>query len=539
LAKIYKEKKEEQITNGNDLTIAEVDYVLKYADALMGLYNGSLTPMMINQRMKDITLNQSQPTETTLTNAINNIKNSENLILMFAQDFEIQSQPYRRLIEYLGDMLAFDWTFVCTNANKESDYKTAKYRKDIEIVKNFFDKFNVKEEFSTIAKQLIRNEAYFGCPRFEGSKYVLQELPSSIDYTLITGRWNYGLMFSFNFQWFTSGGVDINMYPDFFKKKYIEIISSNKKKRTEDYNPAVNPLDRGSSSWAYWQDMPVDVGWCFKMNPSIATRVPYFTGLFLDLIQQPLMRSLQKSANMATALKMIIGQVPLLKETSTKGKDQFAITANNLGKFLSVIQSAVGDSVKVGAAPLQEIESIDFRHEEKLYSSYLKTMASTSGMNSNLFYSSEQKLNAIETELSLNTDEMLMMILYPQFESFLNFHVNRLTNFYKFKFIFEGTKFFNNQKKRFDYQVALCDKGVVMPQKIAASVGMSYFDMERHLMQARADQWVDKLTPIVSGFQMSKTSQDEKGRPQKDTSDLTESGAQTRSDGGNIEKTES
>lgn len=529
MAKKYIEKEE-----SSELTVAQVNYVLQFANAMsgFGMYSPALTPMMINERMKDISLNQSQPTESTLTDAINNIKANERLLQSFSQDFEIQSQPYRRLLDYLGDMLAFDFTYVCTNATKEADYKTPKYRKDVDEVKRFFDRFDMKHEFGLVVKQLLRNEAFFCCPRFDSEKIVLQELPANPDYTLITGHWSFGLLFSFNLNWFALGGIDLKMYPDFFAQKYFEMMETIK--RTGDtYKPSINPLLRGDSSWAYWQDIPVDVGWCWKMNPKTMTRAPYFTGLFLDLIQQPLMRSLQKSANMATAMKMVFGELPMLKDSGIKVRDQFALSADKLGHFLAVVKEAVGSAIKVATAPLQNTKGIDFRHEEKLYSQYLKTAMATSGVNSNLIFSNELKPNAIETQLSLNTDEQMMKSLYNQFSDFLDFHVNRLTKNYKFKFLLEGTNFYNDRERRFDSQMALADKGIVLPQKIAASIGISPVDFERQLEMARAENWVDKLTPIVPAFQQSASAG---GRPQKKSGELTDSGDQTRADAGNVSR---
>jgi hypothetical protein len=44
--------------------------------------------------------------------------------------------------------------------------------------------------------EMLRNETFFFNPRFDGDKYVLQELPANPTYTKITGRWDYGLFFS-------------------------------------------------------------------------------------------------------------------------------------------------------------------------------------------------------------------------------------------------------------------------------------------------------------------------------------------------------
>jgi hypothetical protein len=74
-----------------NLSIAEVDYALRYFEIFSNInaLGGTATPMLINQRLKDITLNPSQPTEVTLNAAINNIKQSENLLMTFSQSFEI------------------------------------------------------------------------------------------------------------------------------------------------------------------------------------------------------------------------------------------------------------------------------------------------------------------------------------------------------------------------------------------------------------------------------------------------------------------
>jgi hypothetical protein len=77
----------------------------------------------------------------------------------------------------------------------------------------------------------------------------------------------------------------------------------------------------------------------------------------------------------------------------------------------------------------------------------------------------------------------------------------------------------------------LAGLGIVLPQKIAAAIGMNPFDFERQLAEAKASGFVDNLTPIISGFQMSP---DDNGRPKKDDSELTDSGSQTREGAENI-----
>ena len=194
--------------------------------------------------------------------------------------------------------------------------------RDLDTVKEFFDNFDYKKEFSTAIIEMLRNDAFFCLPRTDMKNIVLQELPASPQYSMITGRWDYGLLFSFNFLWFLLPGVDISMYPSFFKRKYNEIWKDNVNK----YNPSMPPETRGLSSWVYFQDIPVDVGWVFKFGSNLATRLPYFTGLFLDLYYQPLIRSLQKNSYMSAANRMVFGEIGTLKEAQAKEKDQFNIS---------------------------------------------------------------------------------------------------------------------------------------------------------------------------------------------------------------------
>ena len=158
-------------------------------------------------------------------------------------------------------------------------------------------------------------------------------------------------------------------------------------------------------------------------------------------------------------------------------------------------------------------------------------MLAASGVNSNLIFTSDVRPNQLESQLSLNADEALMLSLYPQFNSFLDYHINKLTKKFKFKFTFEGTNFFTNRETRLETQIKLMDKGIVLPQKIAAAVGMRPSELRRMMEESDANGFIEKLTPIISSAQMSP---DSTGRPKKSESDLGDAGAETRGAGSNL-----
>jgi hypothetical protein len=509
------------------ITEQEVWSVLEFAKSMGQFYgSGYLTPDLVSQRMRDVSLNTTEATQAKLDDAMKSPKQSEDLLRAFSQDFEIRSMPYRRLLLYLGNMLAFDVTYTAKNA-KAKDYTTPAFEKDLGTVENFLEEFDYRKEFSIVVREMLRNDAYFCAPRETAEGMILQELPA--DYCKITGRWDKGFLFSFNMYYFLLPGVDIDMYPPFFAKKYNEIW--NKGNTGQTYNPALPPEARGNSSWIYWVDVPVDVGWVFKFSPELATRLPFFTPLFNDLVLQGTMRNLQRNINMSTAARMILGKVPMLnKEAKTTVKDSVAVTPELLGKFMALVKSAVGDAVKTAAAPLDELQQIAFPSENAVYDSYLRTALASSGVNSNLIFSSNIKPNSVESRLSLNVDEQLMLSIYPQFNEFTNYWVERMTRKFKFKFEFEGTNFYTDRADRLDAAMTLFAQGIVLPQKIASARGIKPATFRRMMEEAKATGFMDLLTPPAVG----KLAGDKGGRPKMKDSNLSDSGVQTRDDALNI-----
>lgn len=531
------------------LTEKETWDIIEFSRAMGGLYGrGMISPELVSARMKDITFNPLQADEDMLEEAMLAPKENEKNLQQFSQSFEMTSMVYKRLISYLGNMLSFDITYT-SNAG-EKDYTTPKYRKDITSVERFLDRFEYRKEFRTVVKQMLRNDAYFGCLRDVGDKIILQELPA--EYCKITGRWGNGFLFSFNMYWFLQPGVDIDMYSPFFKKAFKKMMSTNK--RHKDYDPSMPPETR-ISSWMYWVDVPVSVGVCFKLTPELATRLPYFSPLFNDLILQPLMRNLQKSTAMAAANKIIMGEVPYLnKEAKATVRDTIAISPDLLGKFMALVKTALSDAVKIASAPLQNIKGISFDSDNEIYDSYLRTALASSGINTNLIFSSDIKPNSIETQLSLNVDEQMMMALYEQFDDAMEYWVKKYIKTFKFRFTLEGTEFSVNRKERLDTAMSLFEVGILLPQKIAAAVGMKPSDFRKHMEESNALDFIGKLqnpsfiqqeklakeqAKVPKEISENKEKPDDgtsktKGRPKKADSELGDEGDATRAQGTNV-----
>jgi hypothetical protein len=547
MAKTTKKKKdiEEEL-----VSVSEVWDVLEFAKSMSGyngIYPGILTPELMNQRLKDISFNPIGATETELNNALSDPKNSEAQLRSFVENLELVSSPFRRILSYMASHLAFDLTYSVTNIKKKEEYRSAAFLKDQKLVFEFLDNFDYKQQFKSVVKQLLRNEMYVCSPREDGEKMVLQELP--LDRCRITAKWDYGFLVAFDFTYFLQPGVDIRLYPKFFRKKFNELWGTDSIGKHR-YNPNISPESRGNSQFVYWVDLPPEIGWVFKFDPSLVASVPYYASLIPDFMNQSVIRNLQKNMNIAAASKILVGQVPLLKEAKANVSDMVAIKAETLGKFLALVKSALADSVKVAAAPLEDMKAISFDSDPIMYDEYLRTATSASGVNAPLIYSGKLKANAIESQLSFQSDSLIMETLYPQFNNFMEYYARKRTKTYKFVFEFEGNNYYLDRKARFDYAKGMFDIGMVLPQKFSAARGMAPQTLFRQMEESNGMGFMDMLTPPsvkiaeqTAKFTPAPTTnpsssadiKDGKGRPRKEDSELSEEGSQTR-DGGNLDR---
>jgi hypothetical protein len=513
----------------------EVVNWLDFANELsLNLTGMPFTPQIINRRLQDVTLVNTigGVTEDRVSKALENPKATEAELLAISESLEISNMSYKRILNYMSMLLAFSWSYSCINA-KPNEYSSKAYQKDLDVLKEFSQRFDFKSEFKTVVLNMFREEMFFGVLRDEGERYTLQQLPS--DKCLITGRWENGLLYSFDYSWFVNSGTSIDMYPAIFKKTYAEML---KRPGIQRYIPSLPIEDRSSSGFVWWQDCsPIDNFWGFKLSPQLISRIPYFSGMFPDFAMLPLIRGLQKSSLLAGVSKSIIGELPMLKDTKAKVSDMFALDANALKGFLKLLQGAINsEAVRIGSAPLQNMKPFQFDADHEILSSYTKTTLGMSGINSNLLFSGDLKPNVEESRLSVNVDEMISFGLYSYFERFVEYFVNRKTSKFKFKISFEGSNFYSDKERRWQVQKDNISYGIINLQKIASSQDIDPFVLQAQLAETKAMGFVDGLTPIVPAAQLGGNNLGA-GAPKKSDTEISDSGSQTREDGGNLTKT--
>jgi hypothetical protein len=528
------------IDNIKELTEEQVWSVIEFARHLNNIYPGIYTPDLVSSRMRDINMNPLVASaKTDIETALKNPKNYEEQLRGYSEYFQYNSMIYQRLLSYYGNMLSFDYTYTCDNIESINDYKSSKYKADLRAVEDFMQKFDVKKEFKKVMQSLIMKDVFFGVLRTDSpNKYVIQELP--MKHCTITGLSEFGYCYDFNMIWFLSNpGVHIDMYPPIFQELLNRILDM----KNNGYNPA-SSIDERTGEYVYQVQLSQNDGfWCWKLNTQQSGRVPMFSALFPELYDTASIRTLQSNKYIISAYKLLIGIIPRFGDNKTGNvRDNLQISPEVAGKFGALVKSVLPtSSIGFGFAPFEDVKEFNFPMSDfNILADHNKNVIASSGANRQLIFSTD-RANIEETRASINVDEFMMEHVYPYFNSFLDFYVNKLTKKFKFSFKFEGTEFASNRKLRLENSLKFAEKGMVLPQKMAAAVGMSPFQFEKQLAMAQASGFVDALTPIVNASQMSGkdvVSGKKNGAPRKDESELTEAGSEARAQGSNLTKSD-
>ena len=518
-----KKKKNNNFSQSNEsLSEQQVKEVLDFAasyynTALNGVVSKVATPDIVNSALQQITTNPIKPKEDEVNEVLADPKNNQNKIIGLMEYFELTDMLTKRTIYYLSDLPAFNFTFFCNNIKDKKDYLSDEYKSDYNKVREFFNKFNLKQQFKLIMKDMMRNETGYYIFRNDIKKYVFQQLPPQ--YCKITGKWDYGLLYDFNCEWFLRPGVDINEYPDSMKKIYTNVINS----KNNLYNPS-DPIGRRDSTFSYWsQTDPTKGYWAFKFNLNSYTNVPYLAATFPDAVLRPLIRKLQTNQNILAAQKVMVGLIPLLKNPkSGEVRDQFAISPKQMGIYLGLLKQGLNDAIKVGGVPFEDVKVLDFPTSDKnMYDMYNNTASAMSGVTQRVVYASD-RMSAAEMEASKDVDSMIVTSVYPMFEDFLYYEVNKLTKKYKFTFKLEGTNYSTDKKNRLEQWKNNAALGIVLPQKLAAAMDMTPFELEAQMSEASSGDFTKNLVGLLN-LNTAITQSGSGGRPKVDDSEMADS----------------
>lgn len=500
------------------LSTEELVEVLKFAAQI---YNtdpyGYFTPSMNNQNIIDLNNNPQVPTKDKVIEALTDYKHNSEQLQAYSEFMEAFDMIYKRLIKYYTGMLSFDLDISCTNAYApNTDYKSKEYEEDLRRVYKFLDSFDYKSEFRKVVKELLRRQNYFTWFRdsqgtFDGatidlnndkkhktSRYTLQTMPQK--FCKITGRWEYGYLYDFDMTYFTKAGTSLDSYDPVFRKYWKNTFGNENNQK--EYIPT-SPLANRFGDFALWtQTSPDDNAWVFTFDENNIVSTPFLAPNILNFLNDKEIEGLQKDKDMISARGILAGEIQLLdKQKSGQSTDAMAYNMKTLMKMLSLVKRGLNSNINAVAMPAASPKFYQFSDSN---SGMVKnTVDNTVGQAvsaSRIIYSSD-KMSETEAKNAIITDFNMVAELYPQFEHFLNFFVNKKTRKYKFAFRLSGCTYAFTREDMINKYTSLMDKGVVFaPRTYAKVLDMTPMEFDRLLEEGRYSEWTTELTSMMQSI---------------------------------------
>ena len=283
-----------------------------------------------------------------------------------------------------------------------------------------------------------------------------------------------------------------------------------------------------------WQILNPKKTICIKVNDDMPSEViPPMVGIFEDLIDLIDYRSLIRNREEIQNYVLLLQKVPLYEKS--EGIDNFLLNMDTVTDFDARLADSVPGQVGVVTSPM-DITTIQFKNdapEADILSKATRTMFDNAGTSQMLFNS--DKSGKVGLDASIRTDEMMAFDVLRQLERWVRRYLKQNTSSVKFNFEFLNISGFN-QGSFIDYQTKLATLGVPNKLMMCASIGA---DPLQTLSSAYVENTILELHNQFVPLQTSYTqSGNDAGRPQKDESELTDSGLQTRDDGENVDTIE-
>lgn len=561
-----------ELENKTEISKEEVWNVIEFANALYngfaGLNNTDYflyNTQQQNELLKDIDNNPKIPRSLDeIKHAIANyVKNPEQL-QGFSEFMAMWDGIYKQAIDYKLNLLSFDISKYCVNIKNTEEYKSKEYLDDCKRVSKFLQNFGAKQTFRNATKQMLLRDTYFCWLRdsygsFDDevieidddgnasdkisekktSSYALQTMPQK--YCKITGEFTAknlrgkGYLWDFDLNYFLNHNVNILDYDPSLAKAFKEYRENNKNMKSFiiDNNKDLNT----QNSFYYGNNYvrtKVNLGaWCFKFNNDTFLQEPPLAYLLKSVFDDDLIEKLQKDKDIISANAIITGEMKTRdKDNVGNNKNAFTIDPKQVGALMKLARNGIDRNIKQLALPLQDIKLYQFSDSNNnMVANKLGNNAGLAGHNSHIIYSSDS-LTQEQARIASTIDyHSVADAVYPQFENFLNFFVNKKTKKYKFRFKVSGSTLLFLRQDEIDQHTKLMDKGIQIPLgRIGSLLGYEEDEFEYLVNEAKYGNMQDKLFLLMN----SNTAKDsfggatEGGRPKSNFEDLTDSGAKDR-----------
>ena len=429
-----------------------------------------------------------------ITKYVQYAPNNKNKLMEISYKLYNYIQEYKNLIRYYGDMLLYRPV-----VNPLDDITEEKFINGL----RFLEGYNYKSKLIEITNKLLLQDIYFGYELSSqgSSERILKEMPYTHCNLVSTDK--YGVrLYSFDLEYFNSYKDEIDSFPSEFGQAF-----KNYKSKKSAQGRYFIPNEKKQ--------------FAFKFDNTVNYSLPFFTGVFVDMIRLQEIKTVQIESSKSENYKLIWQKIPM--ETKSGKKDQYLIGDDvktyhdNLDKNAPNGVGKITTPMDIGVISLSDtgVTSRD------IVDRHFSNLMSSTGVSKLVFNSNSTGSTGVTS--SIKMDEGTMFRILRQYECFFN----RQLNYRKEKNVLT-VSFLNitihNENEVYDKYLKLAQNGYNKFYPAVAS-GISQLEVLYGSKIEKVLNLIELLgEPLISSYVQT----GDEIRNTKDDSDLTDEGAKTR-----------
>lgn len=417
------------------------------------------------------------------------------------------SPHFRRLIQYFVSLS--DLSYVV------SPYRINPKRTNVRITDNNYRKvlntlsaMSIKTQFPKILQVCLREDVFYGTFRVSSDSIIVQRLPS--DYCKISSIENNVPNVTFNFQYFDSRPKMLQYFPEEFAIKY-NLYKKDRMTR--------------------WIELDAPTSFAVKYNGDILTHpLPPFMGLLPHIYSLADYEDLRLAKTALENYAMIVMTLPMDDEGNWK------IDLPKARDFWKNLDDVLPPEIGSVLTPM-ETDKISFERTHAGDTSTVveaeQSIYTAAGVQSLLFNNPSASATALL--LSIKVDQALTFQIVKAIEDVVNRYIWYQGYGKNFKVTFLDVSPFNREQAADEYLKA-AQNGLPAISMYSAAIGLGQAELDAmNFLERDVLGLVESFRPLRNSAQMSgeevlEEENAEGGRPEKEGTELTDSGEQSRED---------
>lgn len=464
--------------------------------------SATYNPPTAQDYTRDININVKEPTIDSLKSWLKNPSMNSSSLIGASQYMLNTIMQYKRICDFSTKMLLFNCELIPAGSPKTG--QETEWLNGYDRCLNKLSKIKHRYEFSKIMKKTMEDGGMFVYLNEQPEIISFVEIPS--EWCYITGKWDWG------YTW----AIDLTYYDKFVGLVGVtpELISY--------YNTFIKMRDAGArgSALAQYQYYPVpaESGYVFTFNPLRAEIVPPYSATMIDGIAILDYKNMVKQQMALDTIAIIAQEIP-------KDKDNKPIIDGvTAQKLISMTANILPKQVATFATPFKA-EKLSFSSAQGMNNwigtgekVYWNTSGTTSIMNG-------ETSNGLAIEYSMLNDFGFVEHMYQQFENFMNIQLWLVSCKHKFNIKYFGNRY--TQKEDVKTYASLVSMQNMPVSKLYGMVGYEPYEIDSIIYLEKIKKWRETI-PLTPASQAGSLSNDKGGAPEKDLSEMKQSGINTR-----------